>query len=256
MIDVVYSFTLLSTYKKCRRRAYLQYIKKVVPRDKIDSRPFIVGIVADWLFNRWVEEGFPSGWMCQKSDELFDWFANRRFIKYRGEKDKEGLKWKLKASVQALESASFAENLSERALVVQKRIEKVINGRKFKGKLDLWFPEEKSIWDLKITKTYRYLEDFQLYFYSWLMKQVGESVDSVSFFSPLMSPYLRSVEYNIEIMADFEKELNELLALIEADHWEGDAKDCWNCPVAFFCEEPIELKKFKKLSTGGFKIDL
>ena len=50
------SYTFLNTFQQCPRRAYLLYVEKVIPLSQINYRPFIAGIVVDYLFRKWIEE--------------------------------------------------------------------------------------------------------------------------------------------------------------------------------------------------------
>jgi len=141
----------------------------MVPFEKVNHRPFIVGIVADWLFRKWIEQGYPEGWMEKKAEEMFYWWAARRYILYRNPSDKAGLIRKLVMSVQQLEGAAFSEGFPDRKLVLQKKLTHKADIFNFVGKLDIWFPDEKAVWDLKITKSTRYLDSFQLYLFAWLL---------------------------------------------------------------------------------------
>ena len=250
------SYTFLSVYKRCKKRAYLQYVKRMVPSDQVNHRPFIVGIVADWLFKKWAQGGFVEGWMEKKAEEMYYWFVARRNIVYRNPQDKDGLIRKLISSVRHLEGAALAECLPDRQMELQKKVKFSKEGFDFFGKLDIWFPDENTIWDLKITKSTRYLDNFQLFFFAWLLGHEGLQVNDLAFFSPLMRPYVRPVEYDITGRQDFELELGKLLELIRAEQWEMNASDCWGCPVARFCEEPVGSCEFKKCDDGGFEIDI
>lgn len=251
------SYTFISTYKRCHRRALLQYVEQVVPREKVDHRNFIVGICADQLFNKWVKEGYREDWMENEAESWFKWFAGKRLVRYRNIEDRDKLIRKLKISVNRLQEAVFCENLPQRNVEMQKKLEYLGEDFKFVGRLDMWFPDEKAVWDLKITEAKRYLDNFQLYFFAWLFKQMGVEVKSLAFLSPLMQPYLKLVDWSLSALADFEQELFYLLELIKAEDWRITAKDCWSCPVQSWCEEPPDsYKKVEKTKAGGIRFDL
>jgi len=257
MIDIPISYTFLSTYKRCHRRAKLQYVDKVIPRDKVDHRPFIVGICADQLFNKWVKQGYETDWMEGKAEGWFKWFAGKVLVRYRDFEDKDKLIRKLRISVNRLQDAAFAENLPERKIVVQRSDSFKLDGIEFKGKLDIWFPDEKAIWDLKITQSFRYLDSFQLYFFAWLLKNCGDETEKLAFLAPLMKQHLKEVDWTVSILHSFEEELWQLIELIKTEHWEITAKDCWGCPVQRWCEEPSDsYSKVQKTKVGGVRFDL
>lgn len=255
-MDFNISYTFLSTYKKCQKRAYLQYVKRVIDRDKVDHRPFIVGLVADWLFRKWVEADYPRGWMEKKADEMFDWFARKKNIRYKGGGDKIKLKQKLKKSVRLLENCTYSEGFLDKKVEVNKFLEQTLNGIHYVGKLDIWFPDEQAIWDLKITATTRYLDVFQLYFFAWLMEQVGGKVKEVAFFSPLMSPYVRRPVLTADKIIETKEEVDKLLVDIKRGKWNRTAKDCWGCPVQRYCDTEKDIVRFKRKPSGGFVFDL
>jgi len=235
---------------------YLQYIKKVVPYEKIDNRPFIVGICADWLFKKWVESGYPKDWMENKAKEIFEWFATKKRIKYISSDDKEKLIRKLIVSVVDLQEAVYVEKFPERALILQLTVEYPVQSNNLTGKMDIWFPEEKAICDLKITASNKYLDEFQLRFFAWLVeRKMQVSVARLVFLSPLMTPYMREVSWSPEDKVEFELDLMSHLSLISDGRWEVTAKDCWNCPVAHFCEEGA-VKESKKTKSGGFSLNV
>jgi len=255
MLPDTINYTFLRTYKGCRLRAFLQYVKKVISFADINCRPFIVGIVADWLFRKWIERGYERDWMENKAEEMFIWFLTKKRIIYKGVDDKAKLLYKLKKSVRFLQEYSFQENLPKREIQTQKVIKKKIEGLEFLGKLDMWFPKENAIWDLKITNSKRYMDEFQLYFFAWLMEELGGSVEKLSFFAPIASPYLIEVVWDLDIRQEFEEGLFELLELIREGHWERNTKNCWGCPVVRFCEQGLEMKG-TQLPGGGLRISL
>ena len=252
------SYTMFSTYKRCHRRMLLQYIKKVVPYDKIDNRPFIVGICADWLFKNWATSGYPKGWMEMKSKGIFEWFATKKKIRYISADDKDKLIRKLALSVVSLEEAAFVERLPERKFELQKEVMVERGSFTLTGKIDMWFPEERAIYDLKITSSMKYLDDFQLRYFAWLVEhKYSVLVDRLAFLSPLMSPSIREVSWTPEDKTEFDLELMELLTMISEGKWEVTAKDCWGCPVMHFCEEEGDsVDKVTRSESGGFSLDL
>lgn len=252
------SYTMLSTYKRCHRRAYLQYVKKLVPFDKVDHRPFIVGIVADWLFKEWVKGGYQGGWMEWKADGIFEWFARKRNIRYLGAGDKEKLKRKLTRAVVALECVALGESLPHRNFELQSEVGYAVEGGyDLTGKLDMWFPDEKAIYDLKITESTRYLDSFQLEYFAWLMeRKTGVQVERLVFMSPLMSPSIREVPWLPGTKICLETDVMSMLGGMAREEWEITAKDCWGCPVVKFCEDSsVEVSRTRS-DGGGFKLDL
>lgn len=256
MDEITLSYTFLSTYKKCPKRAYLQYVKRIIPPDKVNHRPFIVGIVADWLFRKWAEGGFVEGWMERKAEDIFYWFAARRNIIYRGAQDKEHLVRKLIDSVRHLETATYTEQLPDKKMELQKQVRFTYEGFNVFGKLDIWFPETGIIWDLKITTTTRYLDSFQLFFFAWLLTHENLNVNELAFFAPLMKPYVRSVDYNITGRQNFDLELARLISLLQSKFWLRSTDDCFGCPVSHACEEPIEATSFSRGKDGGFQFEV
>jgi hypothetical protein len=209
------------------------------------------------LFNKWVKKGYPENWMENEAEGWFKWFAGKRLVRYKGMEDRDKLIRKLQISVNRLQDAAFSENLPQRNVVIQNQAEHLGENFKFKGRMDIWLPDEKAIWDLKITESKRYLDAFQLRFFAWLMKQKGVETESLAFLSPLMRPYLRTVDWSLSILADLEHELFQLLELIKAESWEITAKDCWGCPVSRWCEEPTEsYSKIERRKGGGVRFDL
>lgn len=252
------SYTFLSTYKRCRRRALLQYVQKVVPYEKMDNRPFIVGICADWLFKKWVESGYPKNWMDNKAEEIFEWFATKKKIRYISSDDKGKLLRKLSVSVIDLQEAAFVERLPERRLDLQLEVEYPVQSHVLTGKMDIWFPDEKAIYDLKITSSTKYLDSFQLRYFAWLVEsKMGIPVSRLAFLSPLMSPFIREVSWSPEDKTELELEVMGLLSLISEEKWEATAKDCWGCPVTNFCEGGEEtVVESKRSVSGGFSLNV
>lgn len=250
------SYTLLSTYKRCRQRCWLQLVRQLIPRDKIDNRPFIVGIVADWLFEHWVEEGYPEGWMYDKAESLFYWWIKKRRVIFKGQDDKRKLIFKTKNAARRMEMAAFDYNLPDKKVETQVRWEWKDDDFLYKGKVDIWLPEENTIWDLKITESKRYLDPFQLQFFAWLAHKNDVQVDKLAFFSPLMKKILHEHAWNTVILHETEREINELVELLKSEQWQRTATDCWACPVVRFCEDEYSINYFKKRESGGFEIDL
>lgn len=257
MFDTTLSYTFLSTYGKCHKRAYLQYVKKVVPTEKINQRPFIVGICADWLFKKWAGKGYPLGWMEEEARGIFEWFSTKRAIRYLDPADKEKMIFKLGKSVVALQEAALESKFPDKILDLQKEIRIPYNQFVLSGKLDIWFPEDKAIWDLKITSAVKYLDSFQLRYFAWLMeRKYGISVESLMFLSPLMKPYLREVTWLPGDKVDFELALFNSLGQIASGDWEITTKNCWGCPVSGYCEEFATGSERERTSSGGFKIKI
>lgn len=234
------SWTFINTYRTCPLRAKLQYIDKVIPRDKVDHRPFIVGIVGDWLFRKWVEKDFQEGWMRKKSKDIFDWWLTKVNIKFRSGDDYWKLLYKLQKSVESLESASFRLSLNERDFKTQKKLTFEEGGFKFTGKLDLWFPEEKAIWDLKITESVKYLKKGQLFFYKWMMEKAGYEISELAFLVPLRTKDLEEIEYAQEDLQEFETGLVSTLEDVRDRKFDRNTGGCWGCPVVKWCQREAE----------------
>lgn len=255
------SYTFLSSYKKCHKQAYLYHIKKVVDRSKVDCRNFMVGLVVDWLFTKWIEREYSVDWMEEKAEVMFNWFANRRFVKYKHESDKEQLIQKTQNAARLLQEAAFEWELPKRKVEAQKKIEfkgsDEFEDFEFIGKLDLWFPEEKLVWDLKVTKVKKYLDAFQLRFFAWLLTNTGETVKGAGFLTPLRSPVVSEVHLGYNETAEFEQELYSILLEVkQEEHWAATAKECWGCPVRYHCEQDFSSSfEAKKKGDGGFEIN-
>jgi CRISPR/Cas system-associated exonuclease Cas4 (RecB family) len=251
------SYTMLSTYQKCHRRMWLQYVKKLVPPEKVNQRPFIVGICADWLFKKWVERGYPLGWMEEESRGIFEWFSTKRNIRYLDPADKEKLIFKLGKSVVALQEAVLESKFPDRSLELQKELEVEHGQFTLTGKMDIWFSKERAIYDLKITVSTKYLDSFQLRYFAWLMeRKYGIPVESLMFLSPLMRPYLREVTWLPTDKVDFESLLFYTLGQISSGNWDITTKDCWSCPVASYCEEFAVQSESERTASGGFKVKI
>lgn len=252
------SYTLLSCYKSCRKKCYLQYIKKVIHPDQVNQRPFIVGIVADWLFGKWVEGGYPPGWMEYKADGMFDWFSTKRKIIYRNTDDKDKMKAKLRRAVHDLEVCASDADLQSKRFETQRKVAFEKDGFSFFGKLDMWFPDERKIWDLKITENKKYLDPFQLHFFAWLIENsTPHQVQGLAFFSPLMRPYFREVDWTEVEKHQLESDLYGLLDMIKNETtWDKTAKDCWGCPVQSWCEIEGEKVSEGKLMDGTLIFNL
>jgi CRISPR/Cas system-associated exonuclease Cas4 (RecB family) len=235
----------------------LQYVKKVVPPEKVNQRPFIVGICADWLFKKWVAGGYHSDWMEQEARGIFEWFSTKRVIRYLDGSDKEKLILKLTMAVKDLQQAALDEKFPDRVLNLQKELRVDYNQFVMSGKLDIWFPEEKAICDLKITSSMKYLDSFQLRYFAWLMERKHTIfVEKLTFLSPMMRPYLKEVSWLPNDKTEFDLLLFDVLGRIASNDWSITTKDCWSCPVASFCEEfTVEAERTKSAS-GGFKIKI
>lgn len=251
------SYTLLSTYERCRKKCLLELVKRVVPFESVNNRPFIVGTVSDWLFTHWItDENYREGWMESKAEDLFNWFATKRRIIYKGKEDKEKLIFKLKNSVRRIESAAFAECLPDRNVKLQTRFEHRTSGLNFVGKVDVWFPDEEILWDLKVTESMKYLNKFQLMFFAWLWGLESKTIKRVGFFSPLMKKYLQ--EHDV-VQVDFdetERRVFNIISMMKEDNWQVTTTDCWGCSVQDFCEEDVKIDRMEKNKTGGFTIDV
>lgn len=234
------NYTMLKAYKSCHRKCYLQYVKRVIASEQVDHRPFFVGICADWLFQKWVDRHYEQDWMYHKANEIFDWFATKRRIRFKGKDDRSNMKKKLQRSVADLQTCSFDSGLPERRFDTQKVVKFDREGVSFYGKLDMWFPDEALVWDLKITEATKYLDIFQLHMFSWLLENEPGScikVKSVAFLAPLMRPYLRQSDWTDVDRHTLETELFALINMIkEESGWDKTSKDCWGCPVQTWCE--------------------
>jgi hypothetical protein len=251
------SYTLLSTYERCRKKCLLELVKRVVAFEEVNNRPFIVGSVSDWLFCHWIEEeNYKEGWMESRAEDLFAWFSKKRRIIYRDKGDKQKLIFKLQNAVRRIESAAFAENLPDRKLVLQKKIKTTRDGLNFVGKVDIWFPEEELLWDLKVTESTKYLNPFQLMFFAWLFSIIDIPIKSVGFFSPLMKKYLRESDVTQLDLDETERRAYGIIALMRENEWGATTTECWGCPVMDFCEEDVTIDRMKKNKSGGFTIDV
>jgi len=263
-MSLLVSYTFLDTYKRCHKRAKLQYIDKVVDRSKINHRPFIVGIVVDWLFTKWIsEQGFMDGWMEMKAEAMFRWFADKKHIIYRDGSDKENLIRRTVNVARLLQEAAYDEglpDLPEDEIDTQKIIkfkgEPGFEEFEFFGKADLWFCNKKALWDLKVTVQKKYLKEFQLRFYAWMFERAGYRVDSLAFFVPELSPSFISIEWDDSIRTDTDLEVIELLNDVKNEtEWAITAKDCWGCPVRDHCDK-IEAEDViaEKKDDGSFRV--
>jgi hypothetical protein len=226
-----------------------------VPWDKVNHRPFLVGLVVDWLFRKWIEEKYPEGWMEYKAETMYNWYEKRKNIIYKNPQDRGKMIKKLKKAVRLLEDAAFNELLPDRVVETNKKVAHMLDGVNWYGKLDLWFPEEKLVWDLKVTESTRYLDPFQLQFFAWLLEQKGEAVQGLAFFSPLMKKSLREHEWSEVERVGLEREIFEIIGLIKDSEWERTAKDCWGCPVVRFCESDFKVESTRVNPKGGFIIN-
>ena len=250
------SYTLLSCYKRCKQRCKLQYFDKVIPYDKINHRPFIVGIVLDTLFDKWVtEQSFRHDWMEDNSDGLFLWYAKKENIIYKDADDKRKLMFKARNAARRLQDYVYDLCIHERSIEVQKKLEFKYDGFNFVCKLDMWFPDDHEICDLKITEAARYLDPFQLRIFGWAMENRGETVEKLSFLSPLMKKGYREISWTAEDKDDTLRELTVLLEQIRKREWGRTAKDCWGCPVVAFCEADFEVEKEERTESGSFRIE-
>ena len=253
------SHTFLEAYKKCQKMAWLQYIKKVIPNEKIDKRNFLVGIVADWLFKKWATDmEFQPGWMETKSSIMYDWFESKNFVRYKGWEDRPLMKRKLQESTQKLEECVFELKFDEKRMDLQRSFKYSEDGVDFYGKMDIWFPDEKQVVDLKITKYKKWLKPEQLQFYTWIMRKNNLEVNSAHFLSPLMPIFYIEEDISLSAVELFEEDMWKTIELIRNENWEETAKDCWGCPVEQFCTIPEEdfIVDSKPNKIGGFSIDL
>jgi hypothetical protein len=252
------SYTFLRTYKQCRRRAYLQYVKKVIPLDKIDCRNFFVGIVVDFLFKKWVSEmEFKEGWMENNAKALYYWFERKKFILYKHANDRTEMIMKTVAATQRLESCAEALGLKEKIILMQETYKWEEQGTFFISKVDMVLPEEKSIWDLKITVNKKYMDEEQMRFYAWIKRKMGDEVESAFFLSPMMKTYLVEADVSLGAVEEFEIELWRNIGLMKEGDWSITATDCWGCPVVRWCEEELEEgTEFKKSGINSFSIHL
>ncbi len=253
-----WSYTALSTYRKCRKRAFLQYVKKVIPYDQIDNRPFLVGIVLDWLFKKWITvEDYKEGWMENKAEEMVEWFATKRRVKFISPTDKTDLIHKAQFAAKKLEQVALDERFPEREFIAQLELQAKVGALTITGKLDFYFPVENAIYDLKITKTAKYLEAFQLHLFAWLVEKARNApVEVLGWISPLMTPSVRLCDWSVLERQAIETTIAELNELIMGQHWEKTSKDCWGCPVYRFCEEPSDIKSRKRNPQGGLILEL
>jgi len=253
------NYTFLSTFKKCRRKAYLQYIKEVVPRHKIDNRNFMVGTVVDKLLEQWIKREYDENYMEGNARGLFNWYAQRRRIVYRDTGDKEKMILKTEKAARLLQEVVFEEGLPDEEIEPQRIIKfKDIKGyEEFEvyGKLDLWFPKRRAVWDLKTTLQKKWLDPYQLEFFTWMMEHVGETVEEAAFLVPLMHPSVQHIELNTSSKADFEIELFELFEeVLREEVWSPNPQDCWGCPVYNHCEQEDEIAVSTEKKGDSFRV--
>lgn len=258
------NYTFLSTFKKCRRKAYLQYIKEVVPRHKIDHRNFMVGTVVDKLLEQWVQREFDDGYMEGNARGLFNWYAERRYIHYRNTDDKEQLIQKTLKAARLLQEVVYDEGLPNEEVVPQKIVKfqdvKGFEEFEFYAKLDLWLPARRGVWDLKTTAQKKWLDPYQLEFFAWCMEHVGQPVEEMAFLVPLLRPsvqYFNQYEWNNSRAIDFEIGLLELLQeVVQEEVWSPNPKDCWGCPVYNHCEQEDEVAVQVIKKGDGFRVSV
>lgn len=255
------NYTFLSTFKKCRRKAYLQYIKEVVPRHKIDHRSFIVGTVIDKLLEQWIEKEYVDGYMEENARGLFNWYAERRHIVYRSTDDKEQLVQKTLKAARLLQEVVYDEGLPNEEIVPQKIVQfQDIEGFEefeFYAKIDLWIVSRKAVWDLKTTAQKKWLDPYQLEFFAWCMEHVGEPVEELAFLVPLMHPSVQYVELSTSHKIDFEIDLLGLLQeVVQEEIWSPNPKDCWGCPVYNHCEQEDEVAVKVERKGDGFRVSI
>lgn len=255
------NYTFLSTFRKCRRKAYLQYIKQVVPRDKIDHRNFMVGTVVDKLLEQWIKRDYDENYMEGNARGLFNWYAERRKITYRNTDDKEQLIQKTEKAARLLQEVVFDEGLPNEEVVPQKIVKfQDIEGYEqfeFYARLDLWFPKRHAVWDLKTTVQKKWLDPFQLEFFAWALEHVGETVEELAFLVPLIHPSVQYVEIDLSQKAVFELDIINLLEEVEKEEvWSPNPKDCWGCPVYHHCEQEDEIAVVTEKKGSSFRVSI
>lgn len=260
VVKMRYSYTFLDTYMRCHKRAYLQYVKKVIDYNDYDNRPFIVGIVVDKLFEKWVQRDFELGYMEGNAEGLFNWYCQRRKVIWKGEGDKERLQNRAVKVARLLQDVALDAGLPDMGEIdVQKKVlykgEPGFEEFEFYGKLDIWIPKFNAVWDLKVTTQKKYLKRYQLDFFTWLLERTGHEVKEIAFLVPEMRPAVQYFDIEEADKVSFEQELLMLLSDIRnEEEWLPTAKECWGCPVWSHCDqdETANLKVEKK--GVGFKI--
>lgn len=255
-----YTYTFLNSYKKCHKQAYLQHIKKVIDPSKVNHRNFMVGLVVDWLFGKWISERrYEEDWMELKACTMFNWFAERRHIVYADEHDKERMIKRTIKVCRQLQFIAFDEGFPNEEIETQKKV--LYKGNEefpdfeFYGKIDLWYPVMCEVWDLKVTIQKKYLDENQILFYAWLLQKTHQTVKAGAFLVPELSSSIRPVDIDASRMIDFELELYELLREIQKEEeWLPTAKDCWGCGVRQFCGEEEEFIFDVEKKDKGFRI--
>ncbi len=193
--------------------------------------------------------------MEDKAESLFYWWIKKRRVIFKGIDDKRNLIFKLKNAARRMEMSAFDYNLPDKR--VETQVEWLYKDEDFlyKGKIDIWLPEENTIWDLKITEQSRYLDPFQLFFFAWLAEKNGIDINKTAFFSPLMKKTLYEHAWDTVTSQNTEREIYELVEFLKAEQWQRTADDCWGCPVVRFCEDDFKVSYLKK-EKSGFIFDL
>jgi hypothetical protein len=125
-------------------------------------------------------------------------------------------------------------------------------------KLDIWFPDENRLIDLKVTKDKKYLDPVQLQMYTWGLRKNNIIVDSAGFYSPLMKEFEIEADVSLTAVEKFEEDMWKDVKLIQEENWECTAEDCWGCGVKAFCNfDPLDsVRNVEKVDGYGFKFEL
>lgn len=179
------SWSRFDSYDKCRLQYALRYIDRV--KMPINRSSFLVGSVVHDTIKEWAFNGYPQNFVVARATQNFNSMSHGMPLTtdVRRTKLKQTIKGALLASKVYQE-----EKFGEHHAVVEQRFEVqppvFPSFLKLIGGYDVYDPQTRIVYDLKMHTTQNYSDFRQLLTYAVALATIGEPVSQGGYITPLL----------------------------------------------------------------------
>jgi len=213
-----------------------------------NDRNFCVGGVIDELVDDWFSTaGCELGWMQKHADEYYARYlqdhrivwrdlAKSTLAKEKVSNDRQLLHARIRKWVPKTEATLIRAGLPDlRRLQAQRKFNVAFPGNpdhRLIGALDFFDHEERTIYELKISKNKEILNKDQILLYvAAITARDKERVNRAVFLSPLMRPAIREVEFTYYEVRGVLLRALKAIDLVQRGDFKpvGKSRPCYNC---------------------------
>lgn len=215
---------------------------------KPNDRNFCVGAVCDELVQDWFGTGCERGWMLRHADAYYVRYIDTHRIVWRDiakatlakegvSNDKSLLRARVRKYIPKVEATIIRAGLTnKRRLQLQRRFNVEFPGHaphRLVGAADFFDHEDRTVYELKVTKNKLFLNVDQILFYvAAFTARDKEKVNKAVFLSPLMRPAILRVPFDYYQVRGLLIRVLKAIRLVE----KGDFTPCGKSQPCYTCE--------------------